>query len=361
MEMEQFKCLLGVDYNKNAIKTFAKNHKYASTYCGDISKLTNQKINELLKGEKIDLVIGGPPCQGFSTIGQGNPKDNRNNLFLEFLRIVKFLNPIYLVIENVTGLFAKKNESTLNSILTQFSSLGYNMDVQVLSAQNYGVAERRRRTIFIGSKVNQSIIFPQKTHDTIIGDSYIPPVTIGEILCDLKNKDDNIFNHDLKFSLIKSNLEKRRIKRIPEGRGIRYKKDEEAYFTKSLKLNIDWENIREKRLRQTQYQRLDRKSISPTIVTNPRSYYHPCEHRYLTIREAAKIQSFPNDFQFEGPKTSQWLQVGNAVPPLMSKAIAVSIKKMYHQYLRKENIQSHSEVKIKQSIKKIRGEAFVYK
>ena len=100
LELAGHKCLLGVDHNKNAIETFAKNHKHAEVFCGDIHGLSSAKLKQLLNGKKVDAVVGGPPCQGFSTVGPGDPKDMRNQLFRQFVRVVRELNPSFIVIEN---------------------------------------------------------------------------------------------------------------------------------------------------------------------------------------------------------------------------------------------------------------------
>ncbi|EQC47673.1 DNA cytosine methyltransferase [Bacteriovorax sp. Seq25_V] len=361
LELAGLECALGVDFNQHAINTFEKNHKHAKSYCGDITKLTNKEITKLLDGKDINLVVGGPPCQGFSTVGPGNPEDDRNRLFLEFVRIVKHTQPEFVIVENVTGLLAKKNEKTLRAIFKKFGDLGYNMDVQVMSAEQYGVPEKRRRTIFIGSRVNEKIIFPKKTHDTIMAKTYRAPVTVGDALKDLADKNGNFHNHDIEQCQIKSKIDLKRIQRIPEGHGIRYEKDEKKFLTKSLKLGVDWKTIREGRLRQTKYQRLDRKSVSPTIMTHRHSYYHPVENRYLTQREAAKIQSFPNDFIFTGPLSAQWRQIGNAVPPLLAKSLGLSIKKMYSEYQKSKDKNLAKKKVERKIIENIRGQAFFYR
>lgn len=364
LEQAGLRCLLGVDKDKYAMETFAHNHKYADIFVGDIKELKGKTLKELLKGQEIHAVVGGPPCQGFSTVGRGNPKDERNSLFMEFVRIVKETNPQFVIIENVTGLLAKKNEKTLKSIFKKFNKLGYNMDVKVLSSQNYGVAEKRRRTIFIGSKINDEIIFPKLTHDITIRNKVKAAVTVDEIFADLEDKNGEAHNHDIESANIKSPIEKKRIKRIPEGCGIRYQKDELAYLPPSLRLGVDWENIRENRFRQTKYQRLNGSLPSPTIMTHRHNYYHPTEHRFLTQREAAKIQSFPNHFIFKGPISAQWRQIGNAVPPLLGKALGKVIKKMYALHLDEDKDQSIKMKQLKKAgtiISTVRKKAFVYK
>ncbi len=116
LEMAGFQCLLGVDRDREAIETFKYNHKNSQTIFGDIREISIDRIQEIIKYQKVDLICGGPPCQGFSTIGQNDGQDERNFLFLEFIRIVEALKPDYIIMENVTGLLAKKNENVLREI-----------------------------------------------------------------------------------------------------------------------------------------------------------------------------------------------------------------------------------------------------
>lgn len=366
LEQAGMKCLLGVDMNKHAMETFDVNHKHANIYCGDIAKLSKAKLKELTGNQEIHAVVGGPPCQGFSTVGIGNPEDIRNNLFREFVRIVKATNPYFVVMENVTGLLAQKNQETLSAIFQLFARIGYSMDVRILSAQNYGVPEKRRRAIIIGSRINNDITFPKVTHDCQKGKKFIPAVSVGEALSDLATRAGHIHNHDIDSAKISNKLDEKRIKRIPEGCGIRYEKDEKKFLTKALKLGVNWAEIPENRFRQTKYQRLDGKLPSPTIMTHRHSYYHPTEHRYLTQREAAKIQSFPNNFIFKGPLSQQWRQIGNAVPPLLGKAIGkalLTMHKEWQQFEESENfvLKRPRKKEIDQNIANIRKTAFVYK
>lgn len=353
LELAGHKCLLGVDMDKNAIETFKHNHKFAETFCGSIKELSAEQIVSLTKGKKIDAVVGGPPCQGFSTVGIGNPNDQRNFLFKEFIRVVKLTHPTFVVIENVTGLVAKKNESTLKAIFKIFSSMGYHLDVKVLSAENFGVPERRRRTIIIGSNSHHEIQFP-KMIDKI--------KTVGDALSNIKSKNGNIYNHDIISAQIKSPIDLERIKKIPEGKGIRYEHDEKLYFkTSKLKLGVDWKTIRENRFRQTKYHRLDRSKPGPTIMTHRHNYFHPVEPRYLTPREAAAIQSFPNNFIFFGPLSAQWKQIGNAVPPLLGKAIGLALSSMQQQKNKSTVKNKKSAKKTKDLVMNARKKAFVYK
>tara|TARA_R110000868_G_scaffold38661_7_gene135145 strand:- start:10723 stop:11877 length:1155 start_codon:yes stop_codon:yes gene_type:complete len=353
MEMAGMTCVLGIDADKHAMRTFAHNHKKAEVFCGDVTKLTKAELKRLTGGKKIHAVVGGPPCQGFSTVGLGNPDDIRNTLFRQFVRIVKETKPDFVVVENVTGMLAKKNEQTLKAILKCFKQMGYPMDVRVLSAHEYGVPEMRRRTILIGNRIGADVVFPVVTHSD---SKKKKPVTVAEALRDIADKKGKTHNHDLDSARLPSKIDERRLERIPQGHGIRYERDEKKFFTKALSLGVDWKNLREGRFRQTKYFRLDGNKPSPTIMTHRHSYYHPTETRYLTQREAARLQSFPNNFVFFGPLSAQWRQIGNAVPPLLGKALGLAIYKMISN---KKSLKQKKTVE--ETLTQVRSSAFMYR
>ncbi len=325
LELAGHTCKLGVDFNKDAIETFKHNHKNSESYCGDIEKLTSAKLKKLIDPSQIDMVVGGPPCQGFSTIGKGQAGDQRNKLFKQFVRIVKVCNPKVIIMENVTGLLAKKNTKTLESIFREFEKLGYQVEARVLSSEEYGVPEIRRRTILIGTKNCSAPLYPEVTHGKR-GEHKLN--TVGHAFKSFQKGNAEVLNHNIETAKIKNELDRKRLAKIPEGRGIRYEKDELAYLPKRLRFDIDWNTIPEKRFRQVKYQRLDTSLPSPTILTSRTSYYHPTENRYLTVREAASCQSFPSDFEFKGSLTSQFRQIGNAVPPLLGYALGLAATQM---------------------------------
>src|SRR5690606_28003808 len=252
LEMAGHKCLLGVDANQDALDSFALNHPHANVFSADIKTLKPAKLKELLRGKSIDMVVGGPPCQGFSTVGRGQVEDERNQLFKEFVRIVKLTQPKIILFDNVTGLVAKKNAKILSQIFAYFERLGYNMDARILSAEEFGVPEKRRRAIIMGV-LGGECIFPQPTHGMRGGKKI---VSVKEALKNLKASDGKIYNHDVKMAEISKPEDKERLKYIPAGRGIRYEADQKELLPKKLWYDVDWKKLRENRFRQTRLQRL---------------------------------------------------------------------------------------------------------
>ena len=351
LEMSGFHCVLGVDNDKAAIATFERNHPHADAYLGDISDFSDYKFKKIAGKQKIHLICGGPPCQGLSTVGEGIPDDPRNFLFLEFLRAVTSVKPDFVVIENVTGLLSRKNAKITVGIIKQFAKFGYNMSVRVLSADRFGVPQKRRRTIFIGNRIGIENIFPEPTHSK-------KPKTVMDAISNMKSFDGIEHNHDVAAARIPSEIEKQRIMHVPEGRSVRYEKDEIEFLPPKLRFGVDWKKVDEGRFREKKLNRLHRKKPSPTIMTGRHTYYHPTKPRYLTAREAAAIQSFPNEFVFEGTISQQWRQIGNAVPPLLGKAVGNAIIKSYKS---RKKISMDPNISINDIIAAVRKYAFDYK
>lgn len=341
LEAAGHNCLLGIDFDQHAVESFKHNHKNAKGMHMDITKLKKSELLRILDNQKVDMVVGGPPCQGFSTVGRGDINDERNSLFKHFIRVVRILNPKIVIFENVTGILAQKNEFTLKQIFKEFEKLGFNMSAEVLDASDFGVPSRRRRTIIMGVK-NDIPLFPKPLKKKVNAKSVFDKI----------NKLKKPINHDLQTAQIKNPLDQKRLKHIPAGMGIRYQRDEEKYLPKRLRYDVNWETLREHRFRQTRLQRIPLDTPAPTILTSRSMYYHPIENRYLTTREAAGLQSFPLQFEFHGPLSAQFRQIGNAVPPKLAQEIGKVIKNF--SFKKKKAIKALDA-------KKLSSKAFVYK
>lgn len=333
-EMAGVSVRYGIEINKYASETFAYNHKNAKVLTGDITKINTSEL-------KIDndtfVIMGGPPCQGFSmsnTISR-NMDNDKNFLYLEFVRFVRDLKPKWFVLENVWGLTKMNDGETLEMIKESFSALGYDVKAQILWANNFGVPQKRYRCFIVGNNEGISFEFPtpKDTHVTVadaIAD--LPPLENGQMLLEAdytlpiekvsdyaklmrKNSDKSRQN----FVSCNSELVIRRYNYIPEGGNWRDIPDElmTNYADKS-------------RCHSGIYKRL-RSDAPSVVISNYRKsmLIHPTQNRGLSVREAARLQSFPDDFIFQGPHMSIQQQIGNAVPPLLSKAVFDQILSYY--------------------------------
>lgn len=317
-EMAGFKVVFAIDSWDDAIETYNKNIPGNVGVVSDIYNFSEKAASKL---KDITGIIGGPPCQGFSTVGKRDVHDVRNQLYLQYFRIVKAINPSFFVLENVRGMLTLEDGAFLKNVLSVFKSLGYRVNFSILNAADYGVPQNRNRVFFVGLK-DVDFVFP-KPHKQ--------KVTTKEALDDLPRLDETAiqqYRHDpenLYQQYVRGNSEFPHnneptihsqqtidiISRIPDGGSIF---DLPAEFWAVRHYNKSFE-------------RMKSDGQSNTIDTGHRNYFLYSENRIPTVREAARIQSFQDDFIFTGSRTSQYKQVGNAVPPLLAYSIAKEIKK----------------------------------
>lgn len=330
--LPNFTTVIGTDFDKDAIETFKCNFPEATTILGDITDNNiKNKIIELSKEKQVNMIIGGPPCQGFSLKGKMlGLNDPRNFLFLEYLEIVKILKPEIFIIENVKNLIHAENGFFINQIVTMFSKLGYIVNYQVMNAKDYSVPQNRERAIIIGS-LTKSVEFPEpsETHNTVrdaISDLCYLNSGEGEDETDYIKKAETKYQKLLRgskiYNHVATNHSEIALKKLsmvpPEG-------DKSS-------LPVEYHG---KQKFSTTWSRLQWDKISPTIDTrfdtpsNGRNS-HPYLNRSITAREAARIQSFNDDFKFIGNKGAICRQIGNAVPPFLAKAIGEGINKTYN-------------------------------
>ena len=311
-EENGFKTLFANDFDEYAAETYKYNHKNTPFIDGDVSKITEEQIREIIGNKEVDLVVGGIPCQSFSMAGYrirkgiDNSDDPRHFLYKEYFRILDIVKPKVAIIENVKGILSSHNGGIVKDILLSFENRGYKADYKLLDASDYGVPQARERVIIMANRIGEENIFPAKHPNK---------VSVGEAL---KNIPENAPNH-----------EPRKLT------GITLKR------VQMLKPGQNWTNLppelQTKSIHSGAYGRIDPTKPSKTLTTRfdtPSVGYvtHPYEDRTLTVREGARIQTFPDDFVFCGPRLKQYKQVGNAVPVKLSYAVSKGVKAMLDDY-----------------------------
>lgn len=312
-----FNIKLCVDNNDIVEKTHKRNFPNIPIINRDINKVSTDEIREYLDDNKVDVIIGGPPCQGFSTIGHrvsSNPekrkqKDPRNELVLTYARIINEIRPKFIVMENVKGILTLEKGAYLNNVLSILAKAGYDVEYKLINMADYGVPEVRERVIIIGNSIGMPVTFPTPDHSDNPDDNLPAWENCWDVLKDLEKMADNpSFNHvALKHTC--KNIE--RYKLIPEGGRLPEDKLSKELYRKNF---------------GNTYKRLARNRPALTMVPGNDAFpIHPTLNRSLTVREAARIQTFPDSIIFEGNRRQQGHQVGNAVPPVFSKKLAIFI------------------------------------
>lgn len=295
------------DFDRNACDTYRKNIS-DHIVCGSILDVDIEKL------PACDLIIGGPPCQGFSTIGKrvsSDPKkrkahDPRNELVITYAQIIRKVKPKFIVMENVKGILTRNGGSYIKTVLSELRDAGYNVDYKLINMADYGVPQIRERIIILGNRVGLPVRFPEPDHSET-GVNGLPRwVACGTVLEDLSSMgDDPSFNH---VALKHTPTNIARYKLIPEGGRL----PEAALPAEIYRKNFG-----------NTFKRLHHAKPALTMVPGNDAFpIHPTLHRSLTVREAARIQTFPDSMIFSGNRRQQGHQVGNAVPPLFSEKLA---------------------------------------
>jgi DNA (cytosine-5)-methyltransferase 1 len=303
-----FNNVFSVDIEPKFCETYKTNFPKHNLIQKDISKLSNEEIKSIIGNQIIDVIIGGPPCQGFSMAGNIGRKfidDSRNQLFREFARIVEIVQPSYFVMENVARLFTHNKGETKKEIIELFKKMNYNVDCKVVNTADFGIPQVRNRVLFIGNRISNNIVFPTKTIDK--------PISIKEAidkLPKLKSGEKSKIPNHISMKHSEQMLEKMK------------------YVSDGGNRNEIPELIRPKSGDVRKYIRYKSTEPSVCVTGDMRKIFHYSQNRALTVRELATLQTFPLDFIFKGSTISQQQQVGNSVPPILAKEIALTIKKM---------------------------------
>lgn len=302
--------ILATDYEPTAAATFSANLPETAFHLGDIRHLTQSLVTELTGGQPVDVVAGGPPCQGFSTIGDQIQGDPRNSLFEAFARVVRWTSPRFVLVENTSYLRSQYAGAYEREIRAQLEALGYAVSVTVLNAADFGVPQIRKRVFFGATRLAAPFLWPQPTHGPG-SPSAMPYRTVGDAIMDIAKPEawPSLLNH---APLRHSERVLARYRLIPEG----------GRMPPPQELP---ESIRRRNFGNT-YKRLDRQRPALTLVPGHNAFpVHPVEDRSLTPREAARLQGFPDEYVFAGNRAEQCQLVGNAVPVPLARAIAEAI------------------------------------
>ncbi len=317
---------LAIEKDKYAAQTYLFNHKDTTVVVDDIENINEFHFER--NGEKV-ILFGGPPCQGYSnsnrkTRSSGNPK---NWLFKQFMRAAKMINPDWIVIENVPGLKNMDKGYFLKKICENLHDMGYTPNVKVLNAADFGVPQKRERIFIVASKEGIAFDFP-------IGDYVNNHVTVSEAIYDLPKLDNGSMEEALayrnKTNTLYANMMRGKQRKVSQNY-VSKNSDLVIERYKHIKQGNNWQDIPVKlmsnykdhtRCHSGIYRRLDENKPSVVIANYRKSMLiHPTEDRGLSLREAARLQSFPDDYIFMGPLVHQQQQVGDAVPPLLAEAI----------------------------------------
>lgn len=349
-----FEIVAANDFDEYAAETFGLSHPETPFILAPVQQVD---ANQLLDTAKLaplelDVLLGGPPCQAFSVYNhQRGMHDDRSGLFKEYLRLVEGLLPRFVVIENVTGILSIAGGRAVSEIKQGLEDLGYHVEVSVLKAEEFGVPQERRRVFFIGSRDSKTILWPSPTHFgrsamPLLSANKLPFVTVHEAISDLpklvagegievsqydqqpsgcyqkemRSEAAQVFNH---VAPVLQAINVERLKHIPQGGSWR----DIPFHLLPSGMKAAKRSDHTKR-----YGRLDPNGLASTILTKCDlhwgAYIHPEQERTITVREAARFQSFPDHIHFSGPRSEQYRQVGNAVPPRLARAVAASVLQM---------------------------------
>jgi DNA (cytosine-5)-methyltransferase 1 len=357
-------CLYANDWMPEAIQTFSLNHPDTWSEAGEVERVDPAQVRKRLglRRGALDVLVGGPPCQGFSINAPGRfLSDPRNKLFRDYLRFLEEFEPKAFLFENVPGLLSLGDGKVYRQIINEFEGHGYHVTTKILFAAHYGVPQERWRLILLGSRMSE-IAPPKPTHyatgranfrgggtltfqlNAADKANLLPAVTVSEAIGDLPRLEMGEGSEIVGYTS-EPNSDYARTMRNPEGVTFNH------FGAKLAKQNIDrmkyvkpggsWRDIPHRllpkgmqRARKSdhtkRYGRLRKDGLAGTVMTkcDPHwgAVFLPDQERSLTVREAARFQSFPDTYKFLGPRVSQYEQVGNAVPVLMARAIALQIR-----------------------------------
>ena len=333
LKLDEFEIIMANEIETDISKAYSLNHPYVNMINCDINDLTEEVIRETIGDNIIDVVVGGPPCQSYSTLGK-RQMDDRANLFMQYKRVLSIIKPRAFVFENVAGILSMDKGKLFKNVQGEFEKLGYKLKYKILNAVDYGVPQQRERVILVGFLNDNRYEYPEPTH----GDNLIPYVTLKDAIGDLpvigSGQTNNEYASDVSnafLEFVRKNGTTELTEHSAPKNGDHLIRIMQALKDGQSKDDLP-EEIRPKSGYGNTYAKLWWEKPSTTITRNfacPSSSrcIHPRDSRAMSIREGARLQSFPDDYQFYGADGMKRLEIGNAVPPLLSMAIAKEMLK----------------------------------
>ncbi len=317
-----------VEKDTFAADTYKKNHPNCDLFVGDIRNVTTDEIRIFPRGSNTTVIFGGPPCQGFSysNTRTRHVRNENNWLFEEFVRFVQIWQPDFVVFENVRGIINTAGGFFLKTVIDRFAQLSYNLEYGVLNAKDYGVPQDRARFFLIGSRGSVTVLLPLKENR--------PTPTVDDAICDLPNLENGASESWLPYGNFPPSVYARKLRgdgHLCSNNLVTRNAEYILHRYQHIPPGGNWENIPARLMRNYEdrsrchtgiYHRLRLDSPSVVIANYRKNMLlHPTKQRGLSVREAARIQSFPDSYEFAGSIGFQQQQVGNAVPPLLAKAV----------------------------------------
>lgn len=318
-EQAGFNVISAIDMWNDAIVTFNHNRQDKIAKTETVEEFNEKELPEIVKSHHVTGIIGGPPCQGFSTVGRRQVDDPRNKMYLEFYKAVKMASPDFFVIENVKGMLTLNKGAFVKDLIERFgpNGLGYTINYQLLNAADYGIPQNRYRVFYVGIR-GKKFEFPKPVDYVLTAKDGIGDLE-GATSEQYGSAPQNEYQRKLRGNLKKpinqdytdhSEQTISIISQVPDGGNIRDLPPEIWQVRKYNKA----------------FERMGTFKPSNTIDTGHRNYFHYSEPRIPTVRESARLQSFPDAFEIVGTRGSQYKQVGNAVPPMLANVIAKQIQ-----------------------------------
>jgi DNA (cytosine-5)-methyltransferase 1 len=345
------------DIDADSVESYRRNFPGIPCDVADIRQLTAEAVLQRigLNPGELDMLLGGPPCQGFSSAGVKGGDDPRNSLLGHYVRLLEGIRPKWFVMENVEGLLTNDGGSPVRDTVAAFLEAGYSLNLEKVYAQGYGIPQRRKRVLIVGNRLGYDFLFPEPvtrfsgsifrkgeiTFATAVGD--LPPAATeagepqafceppqNELQAYLRGEARTVTDH---YAVVLSEIQLERVRGLQPGQTMKDLPEHlqhDSFRRRAFRRVMDGTPVEKRGGAPSGLKRLFADEPSLTITSAAtREFVHPTEDRLLTLRECARLQTFPDSFEFAGSAASRIQQVGNAIPPMLARAVAEHIARNY--------------------------------